>query len=433
MKEKFIKSVFILLIGGFFTKILGMIIKIVLSRLIGTEGLGIYMMVLPTFSLFIGLAQFGMPIALSKLIAEGKRSSKQLISSILPISFLINIFLIISIILLAPIISNNLLKDSRTYYAILAISFVIPFTSISSLCRSYFFGKELMGPHVLSNLVEDVVRLISLIIGVPFFLSYGLEFAVFFVVFVNVISEIFSIIILIFFLPKNSFINKSDFVFKKNYLYDALAIGIPNTAGRLIGSIGYFLEPIILTNILIYVGYSTDFITFEYGILSGYVLPIILLPSFFTFAISQALLPVVTKEYSKGNYLVVKKRINQSIFLSLLIGIPVTVLFVIVPELFLNLVYNTSLGVSYLRILAPIALFQYIQAPLMFSLEAIGKSKQAMYATLYGIITRLILLTCFSLLRIGLWGLVIATSFSILASTVYSYIQIRRNINNIIV
>ena len=53
MKNKFIKSTVILLIGGFITKILGMVIKIVMSRMIGTEGLGLYMMILPTFSLAI--------------------------------------------------------------------------------------------------------------------------------------------------------------------------------------------------------------------------------------------------------------------------------------------------------------------------------------------------------------------------------------------
>ena len=50
MKEKFIKSTIILLLGGFLTKVLGMIIKIIMSRLIGTEGLGLYMLILPTFS-----------------------------------------------------------------------------------------------------------------------------------------------------------------------------------------------------------------------------------------------------------------------------------------------------------------------------------------------------------------------------------------------
>ena len=75
MKEKFIISTIILLIGGFLIKILGMIIKIVMTRLMGTEGIGLYMMILPTFSLFIALAQAGFPIALSKLVAEGDKNN----------------------------------------------------------------------------------------------------------------------------------------------------------------------------------------------------------------------------------------------------------------------------------------------------------------------------------------------------------------------
>ena len=94
-KETFIKSTIILMIGGFITKILGMLIKIVMSRLMGSEGIGLYMLVLPTFSLFIGLGQFGLPIALSKMVAEDKRNNKKLISSLLITSLVINIFLIV--------------------------------------------------------------------------------------------------------------------------------------------------------------------------------------------------------------------------------------------------------------------------------------------------------------------------------------------------
>ena len=78
MKEKFIISTIILLVGGFLTKVLGMIIKIVMTRLIGTEGIGLYMMILPTFSLFIGLAQAGFPIAISKLVAEDTKNNKKI-------------------------------------------------------------------------------------------------------------------------------------------------------------------------------------------------------------------------------------------------------------------------------------------------------------------------------------------------------------------
>ena len=51
--NKFIKSTIILLVGGFITKILGMIIKIVMTRLIGPNGIGLYMLVMPTFMLLI--------------------------------------------------------------------------------------------------------------------------------------------------------------------------------------------------------------------------------------------------------------------------------------------------------------------------------------------------------------------------------------------
>ena len=151
MKEKFIKSTIILLLGGFLTKVLGMIIKIIMSRLIGTEGLGLYMLILPTFSLFIGISQLGMPVALAKLIAEEKRNNKRLFFSVVPVILLVNVLLIILIVLLAPVLSNNLLHNKDTYYGIMAIALVIPFTSISSICRSYFFGKERMCPHVISN------------------------------------------------------------------------------------------------------------------------------------------------------------------------------------------------------------------------------------------------------------------------------------------
>lgn len=419
MKEKFIKSTIILLIGGFFTKILGMIIKIVMSRMIGTDGLGLYMIILPTFSLFIGLSQFGMPIALSKLIAEDKKNNKKLFFSILFVVLCINIFLIILILLLAPILSNKLLHNPDTYYGILAISLVIPFTSISSICRSYFFGKEKMFPHVISNIIEDIVRLLLIITGIPFFKDIGLNIAVCYIILSNIISEGISILVLFLFLPKKVIIKKSDLYPSKVYIRESLSIGIPNTTGRLIGSIGYFLEPIILTSVLLYIGYSKSFITREYGILSGYVMPLLLLPSFFTNAISQALLPVISKEYANGRIINVKRKIKQAIIISLMIGIPVTIFFMVFPTFFLKLIYHTTAGSNYIRILAPICLFQYIQSPLSSSLDAMGKSKDSMIGTLLGMFIRTTLLGLLSFLNIGLFGLIIAISINVLVVTFY--------------
>ncbi|MDD6244949.1 MAG: polysaccharide biosynthesis protein [bacterium] len=429
-KETFIKSTIILMIGGFITKILGMFIKIVMSRLMGSEGIGLYMLVLPTFSLFIGLGQFGLPIALSKMVAEDKRNNKKLISSLLITSLIINVFLIVFLILFAPILANKLLQEERAYLPILAMAVVIPLTSTSSIVRSYFFGKQKMFPHVFSNCLEDIVRLALMFILIPLFLPKGLEITVTVVILSNVISELTSILVLFFFLPKNATYRLEEFHIKRSYIKDALDISIPTTLSRLIGSIGYFLEPIILTTALKYTGYSSDFILNQYGILQGYVLPLVLLPSFFTLAISQALLPVIAKAVSDKKITYTKNKIRQAIIFSLLIGIPATILFLIMPTFFLQIMYHTNQGSLYLQVLAPICLFQYIQAPLAFSLDAMGRSKDNLKATISGTIIRTITLLFFSLLRIGLWGYIISTSIHVIFVTIYNYYQVKKYLNN---
>ena len=426
MKEKFIYSSIILIIGGFLTKILGMIIKIIMTRLIGTEGIGLYMLILPTFSLFISLASFGFPVAVSKLVAEDTKNNKKIISSIIPATLIINIFLMIIILLFGKKLAFDLLNEKRCYYAIIAMALVIPFTSISSILRSYFFGKQKMLPHVISNVLEDITRLFLIIIGVKYFLKLGLQYAICYIVLINILSELTSIFILFFFLPKNFKLKKQDIKPSKVYLKDSLSISIPSTISRLVASIGYFLEPIILTFTLTKVGYSNTFIITEYGILTGYVIPLLLLPSFFTMAISQALLPIISKATSNNNNKYAYKKIKQSIFLSLLIGIPATLLFIIAPSFFLKLIYNTTEGIPYIIALAPICLLQYIQAPLSSSLDAMGKSSNNLKTTIIGTIIRTSLLYTLSLLKIGIWGLIISTSINIIFTTLYNFHQVKK-------
>jgi len=187
-KSKFIKSVIILVIGGFITKLLGMIIKIVLTRTIGTTGIGIYSLIMPTYMLLISIAQLGFPVAISKLVAEDKFNNKSLVLGIMPISLLINIVIFIFLILFANFISNNLLHDSRTYYGIIAIGFVLPFISISSIMRGYFFGKERMLPHTFSNIMEDVIRLLIIVFFIPLTIPMGIEYTVFFLILSSILS-----------------------------------------------------------------------------------------------------------------------------------------------------------------------------------------------------------------------------------------------------
>jgi len=425
--NKFIKSTLILIIGGFITKILGMIIRIVMTRQLGSEGIGIYMLIMPTFSLLIALAQFGLPVSISKLVSENKNNNTKIIITSIIISILINILIMFFLIMTSDFIANKLLNDSRLYYPLLCISLVLPFISISNIIRSYFFGKQKFIPHVISNISEDIIRLIILSLGIPIFLKMGIVSAVCFIVLSNIISELSSIIILSLFLPHKIRLNKNDF--KINNLSTITDISIPVTTSRLVGNIGYFLEPIIITNILLYIGYSNSYIINEYGIITGYVLPILTLPSFFTNAISNALLPTISNLWSNLDKKNTKRKIKQGILFSLIIGIPYTIIIILWPNTLLNFLYNTNFGINYIKILAPIFILSYIQGPLTSVMQAMNLSKKAMKDSLIGIIIRTLLLLICSLFKIGLWGLIIAISLNIIYVTIMHILHIKKALN----
>ena len=265
MKNKFIRSTLILIIGALFTKLLGFVIKIIFTRTVSNDAINLYSIIMPTYSLLITLAQLGLPLAISNLIAESKSRSKKIIFSIIPASILINIILISIVFITAPYISNVLLKNKDTYYPIISIAFILPFISLSSIIRGYFFGKQKMFPHTLSNIIEQIFRLLLIILFVPKILKYGKILTVSIYILLNILSEILSIIIFLFFTPKNFTIRKDDLIPDIKIIKEILSIAIPTTSSRIIGNIGYFFEPIILTFTLSLIGYKNNYIISEYG------------------------------------------------------------------------------------------------------------------------------------------------------------------------
>ncbi len=424
MKNKFIKNTIILILGGLITKILGMIIKIIMTRAITTETLGMYMLITPTLMLLINIASSGIPTAISKLIAMEKTNNKKIIFTIIPLQIILNMSLMIFIFIIAPYLANNLLKNKELYLGIIAIALLIPFTSISAIIRSYFLGKSNSLPIIISNIVELLTKLLIYLYFIPMIKFKSNSYIICILILTNIISEIASIISTSFFLPKNIPIRKKDFIPNATYLRETLSISIPNTTSKLIGNIGYFLEPIILTNTLKYSGYSTKYITYNYGIITGYIIPLIMLPSFFTHAISQALLPAISNEYSKGNIKNIKKKLKISIAMCLIIGFFFTLIFISIPDILLEFIYHTNKGNLFLRILAPIFYIQYIHAPLSAVLEGIGKSKVNLTIELTSTTLRIISLFIFSLFKIGIWPLIISQTISIIFDAVYTYIKV---------
>ena len=224
MKDTFFKSTIILLIGGAITKLLGLIIKIVMTRIVGLDGISLYMLVFPTFSLFMTISQLGLPTALSKVIAENKSNNKNIVLSLIPIVLLFNIFLMIVVFLIANTLAKTL-NEPKALIPILSIAFVLPFDSLSAILRGYFFGKEKMFPHILSLIVEQIVRIVLIILIVPTLLKKNIIAAVSGLILVNIFSELTSSIILILFI-KDKTIKINDLIPKKNNLKNIFSLSL---------------------------------------------------------------------------------------------------------------------------------------------------------------------------------------------------------------
>lgn len=427
--NKFLSGTLILLTGGFLSKLLGFFLRIIITREIGVEGIGLYSLIMPTFGLFITIATFSFPIAISKLVSTPKRSSKKVIFSTIPISLLLNLITLIIIFLISKPLANVFLKEERLFYPLLCIGFTLPFIGLSSIIKGYYWGKQRMGVYILSNIVEQIVRIIILMYLIPIFIKKGIVSVICIVILVNIVSETSSIIVMLIGLPKGMYIRKDDIKPSKKDIKDVMDTSVPSTTSKIIGSVSHFLEPIILTNVLLISGYSQDFIVREYGIINGYALSLLLLPQFFTQSISTSLIPEVSKYYTVKDYKMCKKRIRQITFLSLAIGLASTSLIFINPTYFLKLIYNTNLGETYIKVLAPFFLLYFIETPLSNSLQAMDRSKDAFYITTLCSFIKLALIFVLSFLHIGMYSLIIGIIISLIFTTYLNIKKVRTALN----
>lgn len=376
------KNIMILLITGALSKIIGMISKIMYTRISGIEVIGLFTLISPCFMLFINLSMFSFPISISKICAEDKYKNEDLLKNAYFLSIIINIFLSIIILLTANKIVS-LLHNNSLKICVISIILIIPFISINSIQRGFLNGKEDMLMPSITNIIEEIIKIILIIIVLPIAIKYNNIIAVTTLILFNVVTELCTVIILNKKI-KNKYVNKNGKI-KKYILKDMFKISYQTTSVRLISLIGFFLEPIILTNLLTKQGLDINYITKEYGIINSYILPLLSMPTFFIIAISQALLPNVTKLYAnKNNKEFINKIVKLSI-LSLIIGIISITVILIFPDLFLRLIYNINYGKHYLYLIGPFFLILYIQPVLQVVMQASNKTKKMMYVSIISV------------------------------------------------
>ncbi|WP_102026911.1 stage V sporulation protein B [Salirhabdus sp. Marseille-P4669] len=431
-KQTFIQGTLILIIAGLITRFLGFINRIVVARIMGEEGVGLYMMALPTLFLVITLTHFGLPVAISKRVAEADAQGDRLkIKRILIIAFSITLVLsaifTVAYILIAPIVATQFLTDERTLYPLIAISPIIPIVAISAVLRGYFLGLQNMKPQAISQVIEQIVRIALVALLTKALLPYGVEFAASGAMISVVIGEACSLAYIVY-----QFKNKKRIRVRKNFwksfkkgretLGELMSIALPTTGSRLVGNLSHFLEPILVAQALAIAGFTVSQTTSLYGELTGYVLPLLFLPTFITNSLSTALVPSISEAGAKNQVKLIHFRIHQSIRLSFASGGIATVVLFIFAGPILTFMYNDADAIKYVQLMAPFFILLYFQAPLQAALQALDLAKQAMYNSIIGSIVKLTTLFILaSRPEFGIRGVVIAIVVGVVLVTFLHY------------
>lgn len=378
-----------------------MIARILMTRAIGLEGMSIYTLANPAMVLIITLAQLGLPTAIATLISKNKEKSKKIFISGLIISFVISVILMVVIIFLAPFLSTNILKNNDVKMTIYGLALLVPLVSLSSLLKGYFIGHNLVKMTARSSIAEEAARIVFIVIFLHQFTKISPSYGAFGAIIGVCVGEIFQSIYLLFESNLKLYKHAYELLSLKDIkpleeIPEVLSLSIPITLSRLIGSLTYFLEPIIITNLMLKSGYSSSFITTEYGIYSGYAMPVLLLPGFFSLAFSNYMLPILSRYIGNNDFKLAKKHFLKIICLCLSVGFLVAVIFYSNSENISYILYKTTQGSQYIKKLAFPFILYYLESPINTAMHALGLTKQAFYTTTTSCIARILILLIFT-------------------------------------
>ncbi|WP_067727302.1 stage V sporulation protein B [Oceanobacillus damuensis] len=427
-KQTFLQGAIILIIAGMITRFMGFINRIVVARLMGEEGVGLYMMALPTLFLVMTLTQLGLPVAISKRVAEAdavndQSKIKKIVIVSLAITLLSSVLFTILLAFGAPYLASTLLTDSRSMLPLIAITPIIPIAAVSAVIRGYFQGKQNMKPQSYAQVIEQVVRIACVAFFVNLLLPYGVEYAAAGAMFSVILGELISLMYMLYVFKRKKTLKLRSRFFSyvksgQTVLRELFSIALPSLGSRMIGSISNFLDPILVFQSLAMAGVSSSLATKQYGELTGYVMPLLFLPTFITHSLSVALVPSIAEAEANQNRKLIHYRIHQSIRISFASGAISTVVLSLFSVQLLTYMYGTGNASHYLVLMAPFFLLLYIQSPLQATLQALDLARPAMWNSLIGVVLKsVVLLALATNPNFGIMGAAIAISAGVVVVT----------------
>lgn len=420
MKKTLLKSTILLIVISVIAKVLSFSGRIILARTLSGEAMSYYSLASSTMIFVITIVQIGIPTALSKLIAEKQKRKAPLYSSIC-IAVFNNLVIVTAFLCIIPWLAHIVLKQDVIIPVLYAILPLLPMVSLSGILKGYLYGIQSHIAAANSQIYEELSRIIFLIFIFQANPTMDAVNMARIAMLSITVGEFFSSIYMLWNILKQKKTSSSfkERLHKRDFI-DLLSISLPMTGSRLIGSLTYFIEPIVMVMGLSLL--QNEAIVATYGQLNGYVLPIITMPSFITVSLSNYLLPSFTYHFARNNLQHAKKLCNLILSLCFIIGIGSSLICYVFPEELLQLFYHNTTGAEQLKQLAwPFALYS-LQPPLASMMHSLSKSNSAMIDTLLGSTIRILCVGFLSIYTTS--SLAIGLTCGMLATTILHGIKV---------
>lgn len=415
-KLAFITGTLLLASTGFICRILGFFYRIFMSRTIGAEGLGLYNMVHPIFSICFAVCAGSIQTALSQYVAANQARGKAVFKTGLVIAMGMSLVLAWGIYGNAGFLAKTFLLEPRCapYLPVMAVS--VPFAALHACINGYYYGMQKTRVPAFSQVTEQIIRMGAVFLLASVWLKSGREITVSLAVYGHLIGEMasaaFTVFCLGFFPPSGrQEEKKARTAIPLPFGASAaplMALALPLMGNRLVLNLLGSAEAIWIPNKLISSGLSNSDALSIYGVLTSMALPFILFPSAITNSMSVLLLPTVAEAQADGNEARISSMISMSLRYSCYMGILCIGIFTIFgSQLGVSVFHDQNAG-TFITILSWLCPFMYMATTMGSILNGLGKTSTTFFQNVWAMAIRLAFVL-FAIPRFGimgyLWGL----------------------------
>ncbi|MDR2090543.1 MAG: polysaccharide biosynthesis protein [Clostridiales bacterium] len=437
MKQRdFFKSASILALAGFITKVIGALYRIPLTNIVGAEAIGVYQLIFSVYALFLTSSAGGLPAGLSKLVAEEKAlgggQTGRIVGGSMGFVGLTGLFFAAVLIFFArPLAAVQGNPDVAFGYIVIAPA--IFFVGITSVFRGYFQGNLDMMPTAASQIIEQIVKLTAGLIFASVLIKKGVLYGAAGAVLGVVVSELLAAVYLCVLFRRRGgrLIPASGFKEMRSVFKKVAKYSIPITVGGVLMPLTQFADSFLVVNILNKTGLALNVSTSLYGILTGPVSSLINLPVVMTIALAVVIIPVVSRQKTRGNIREILAKSNFAIKVALFIGVPAAILFAALSSEIMSVLYpNFSAfelaAASRLLAISAIGII-FLAATQIFTalLQALDKPflpvGNMAFALLLKIVLNIVLIK-----PIGIYGAAVSTAAAYFTAAALNFISLGR-------